>query len=304
MCPLCGPASARPWIRQAPFAVVRCCGCGLGITWPPPTDHELERYYEPGYYERDHMGAENADAWRERARGILERVAGPVARALDFGAGQGHLVAGLQAHGVQADGVEPLASGRAAAREIHGLALLEDWPDPGAAPYDMVTLVHTLEHVRDPLSVLRAAALRTKPGGLLFIDVPHIGSVEMWRPRWRRRILSLPGHLFHFTPRTLQALVQRAGWDVRDVHLINSEFLEWSFAARARFGGPATGSVSRIVCREPVTATASATPHHRRGGMRRMWTDALLPWIRDRFPGYRFELVAIRPDQRRQEPAS
>jgi SAM-dependent methyltransferase len=291
-CPLCGPTRARPWRRDRGFAVVECLSCGLRLTWPPPTPEQLAHFYAPDdYYEARGMGASAAAEWNERARGILSQIPCCVERALDMGAGQGHLVAALLSLGIGAEGLEPLASGREAALRLHGVRLLESVPASRAGTWDLITLVHVLEHVREPIATLTQLSALLSEAGHVFIDVPHAGSIEYWRPRRRRELLALPGHLFHFTPRSLTCLVERAGLEVVSVRLLNPDALEWLFRLRQQLRSSAAPDNSGAAASPPQGQAAAPG---RLGGLRATWGTRLLPWLRSRLPGYRFELVARR----------
>lgn len=293
-CPLCGPAEGRTWKRDRGFAAVACRSCGLRLTWPPPSAEALERFYtQADYYEARGMGADAAAPWLERVRGILATVPG-VRSVLDVGAGQGHLVAALRSLSLAADGVEPLASGRAAAQRLHGISLLEHVPSVGQADYDLITLIHALEHVRAPLDLLAKLGGLLGERGVIFIEVPHAGSVEYLRPSRRRELLALPGHLFHFTPESLARIVERAGLEVVSVRLANPDALEWLLALRARLrlrrGAPQGASLPS----RPSTETLASAA----GGLRGAWRERVLPWLRASCPGYSFELVARRVGRR------
>src|SRR4051794_505228 len=113
-CVLCGSTQGRRCARSRGWSVVRCSGCGLRRTWPPPDAAALERLHDDDdYYAQRGMGDGHEQAWDERAGEVLGLLAlaepGPV---LDFGAGDGGLVAALRAQGIDADGVESSPAGR------------------------------------------------------------------------------------------------------------------------------------------------------------------------------------------------
>lgn len=289
-CPSCGPQPARPWTRLGEWTVVSCDRCGLRITWPRPGPEVLARVYaENAYYEDTGMGASAAADWPERARGILGLIPADVRSVLDLGAGEGHLVAALKAVGVEADGIEPSPAGRQAARQIHGLDLGTRLAEAPRKAYDLVTLVHSLEHVPDPPASLAAASAVLRPGGHLFIEVPHADSVELWRPARRRQLLCLPVHLYHFTPETLAPIVRRSGLEIVGLHLYNPDALEWMLSLRGRWRGAA--AVSRPEATASPMASAGLPPDAARS---RLWRDRVLPWVRRRFPGWKFQVVARR----------
>jgi SAM-dependent methyltransferase len=84
-------------------------------------------------------------------------------------------------------------------RRLHGV-------DTGqlSGSYAGVSLVHVLEHIATPTPVLASLRGRVVPGGFLFIEVPS----------WRTNpfALMIADHASHFTPATLQMVVNASGW--------------------------------------------------------------------------------------------
>jgi len=285
-CPLCGKAPARFWRREGPWTVVRCLGCGLLRTWPPPDGATLAAVYGSGnYYEDRSMGAASEAAWVDRAREIVESLPRHPDSVLDFGAGEGHLVHALRQRGLAADGVEPFPAGRQAAREHYGLELLEEPPAHGR--FGLVTLVHALEHVAEPVATLACLAKLLEPGGQVFIEVPNAASIDMHRSSRRREILDLPVHLFHFAPRTLERVIEKAGLKTLELRLSNPDLLEWLLARRRARSDASTAP-------DPAASTAPPAVHHP-SVLRASWRR-LLPWLRQRLPGSRIQAVAARAE--------
>ena len=77
------------------------------------------------------------------------------------------------------------------------------------APLDAVTLWQVLEHIGEPLPLLRRVRSLLKPGGLLVASVPNIEglSAVLTQERWWG--LDVPRHLVHYTPHTLRRAVSR-----------------------------------------------------------------------------------------------
>jgi 2-polyprenyl-3-methyl-5-hydroxy-6-metoxy-1,4-benzoquinol methylase len=101
-------------------------------------------------------------------------------------------------------------------------ALTGSLPHPELSPgsFDVVTMWHSLEHVHDPLAVLRAASQLLTPGGRLLVAVPNVDSLPFrwFGPAWLG--LDLPRHLTHFTPATLSASVRAAGFRVKALRML------------------------------------------------------------------------------------
>src|SRR5207248_758081 len=95
--------------------------------------------------------------------------------------------------------------------------------------FDVITMWHALEHVHDPLDVLRQARRLLAPGGKLVVAVPNIDSLPF---RWFGHAwygLDLPRHLTHFSAWTLKLMLQRAGFGVGPVRMVrHSDWLRSS----------------------------------------------------------------------------
>ncbi|WP_447984343.1 class I SAM-dependent methyltransferase [Nitrospira sp. Nam74] len=136
-------------------------------------------------------------------------------RILDVGCGAGKLLSDLREHGWQVYGVDfsPVAANYA--RSQHGLDVrLGDLFQAGYEDgfFDVVMFNHSLEHIYNPLEMLKEAHRIMKPGGLLFISIPNAGGLEArlfgkWWVHW-----DTPRHLYHFNKTTMSRLVTDAGF--------------------------------------------------------------------------------------------
>ena len=238
-CPLCGSARSSV-LLEAPdlspgssglwFAVVQCHDCGLCYTNPRPSPASIGQFYPEVY--RPHRTPRGPS---RRRHGRKERHALPWhgrGRLLDFGCGGGGYLQRMHDQGWQVTGLDVSAPAVERIRSYLGLpALVGSLPHPllGPASFDVVTMWHSLEHVHDPLPVLREAHRVLAPGGRLVVGVPNIDSLPFrwFGPAWYA--LDLPRHLTHFTPRTLALMLQRAGFRAGPVRMVrHSDWLRSS----------------------------------------------------------------------------
>jgi SAM-dependent methyltransferase len=117
-------------------------------------------------------------------------------------------------------------------------ALLGSLPHPELAPksFDVITMWQSLEHVHDPQEVVCQSHELLVPGGKLVVAVPNIDSqaFRWFGPAWYG--LDLPRHLTHFSPVTLQVMMERAGFQVRSVRMVrHSSWLRASARLTHRF---------------------------------------------------------------------
>jgi SAM-dependent methyltransferase len=225
------------------FAVVRCQACGLCWTNPRPAPHSIGRFY-PAHYRphRPERGGKRQRWWRRPRARFEEHRLLPLhgrGRLLDFGCGGGSFLERLQRAGWQVTGMDVSAEAVQKVRSNLGVAAVQgSLPHPELLDetFDVITMIHSLEHVHRPLDVLRAAWALLAPGGQVVVAVPNIDSLAFrwFGPRWYA--LDLPRHLTHFTPATLALMLRAAGFEPGPVRMIGHS--AW-LRASARMAGRA-----------------------------------------------------------------
>ncbi len=140
-------------------------------------------------------------------------------RLLDVGCGSGDFLLRMRARGWDVLGVEPDPVAAAAARR--SVLDVRDGMLTDAAfaddTFDAIVLSHVIEHVHDPIALLRECGRVLRPGGVLVMMTPNLTSVGHRRFGADWRGLEPPRHLHVFSVDALAACVQRVGLAVSDV---------------------------------------------------------------------------------------
>jgi len=250
-----GPASAAPWAFVNGKRLHRCDACGMIQAHPLPSDKEIAAYYASPYYD-PYLEAkqENVAAYEAWLDEIDKR--SPRGSLLDVGCGLGLFLAAARARGWDARGVEPSAWPARFAREETGVPVeactLAEARFPEAG-FDVVTLWSTLEHLADPVALLREVRRVTRPGGAIWIGVPNTASLEARLRGTRDHNLAKPEHLLHFTEGTLRRfLTARMGLvDVERVYLWGDQRGFLRNAAKHLARRTNLGSEIRMAARRP-----------------------------------------------------
>jgi SAM-dependent methyltransferase len=143
---------------------------------------------------------------------------------LDVGSGIGDMVSVAQENGWKATGLELSETSVAFAKEIFNVDLLrqtmEEYRDQHPeliGTVDVVSLIGVLEHVVDPVGLLRQANQMLKPGGMVMIQVPNARSmatmVQETFPQNVFRHMSPIEHIMVFTESSLNRAMANGGFE-------------------------------------------------------------------------------------------
>ncbi|MBI4575103.1 MAG: class I SAM-dependent methyltransferase [Planctomycetes bacterium] len=209
-------SDCRPWPAGGRLAGCRPCGClqkPQEEAWEADcraiyADYEL--YPQGGGAEQAVFDPVSGQA-AGRSERLLERVLEqlPVAatgRLLDVGCGNGAFLRAFHARspGWRLVGTE-LGSRRRA--EVLGVPGVEGFhvglPEEAPGEFDVVVLIHVLEHLSEPVRTLGRLRAKLRPGGRVVVEVPD--------HRRNPFELLVADHASHFTAGTLGAVLGRAG---------------------------------------------------------------------------------------------
>lgn len=227
ICPICGHAGARVWLRapdrlhgrQEKYILVRCPTCSLVWLSHPPVAAEMHLHYTDAYHKLISAGGEDSPArWGFRKVAIAQYK--PSGALLDMGCSSGAFLESLKGEPWKLYGIEMSAEGARTAEARSGAQVfLGDILD-AAFPresFDVITCFDVLEHLYEPRRVMARVSEWLKPGGIFYVLVPNVDSAEarVFGSYWHG--LELPRHLFHYSPASLKFLAESAG--LREVSL-------------------------------------------------------------------------------------
>ena len=230
LCNLCGANDFRV-VFAAGVAqqsqIVTCNKCSLMYANPRSSepDHVQIEGYDPDYVEnatgrpgdprffkealqvRDYSDTRKLLAARHPSRG----------RLLEVGSGLGYLMSWFRDDGWNVMGVEPnVALNRHAKKTLNLEVVSAILPNARlfSESFDVVLMMHVIEHVPDPFETLSEIFRVLRPGGSLVVETPCYDTLMFKLLGKRERSLSCNGHIYFFTSRTLKALVERVGFRI------------------------------------------------------------------------------------------
>jgi len=207
------------------FSIVRCPECGLERTNPRPTPDTI------GFYYPDEYGPYQATQTRAQTSGAKARIYSilgledrklpkiPPGRMLEIGCSSGSYMEYARDRGWEVEGIEfsPSVADKARSKGFEVQSGPVESASPPKNPFNVIVGWMVLEHLHQPIEVLRKLRSWTSRDGLLIVSVPDRDNIA-------RRIfgsnsydLQLPTHLFHFNPQSLEKTLNTAGWKVERI---------------------------------------------------------------------------------------
>lgn len=303
ICIACGGTN-EPFIKRiwddrygspGTFSVLRCESCGQMVTAPPLSEEDLPGLYSQ-YYPR---GKVDLQAIEKEAAAVLAPGAAekrhregtynqghyavkPGQKVLDIGCGSCVSLLEVRNLGGLAFGVEADPNVRAIADhfglKVHiGNAYDNPFPEE---TFDLIVLNQVIEHVPEPLALLRFVRGRLKPGGKVILAFPNTGSLNRRISRRKWINWHIPYHLHHYNKKSFAMIAEKTGYKVVRVQTITPNI--WTMLQLRAFGDAGKeGQASTSWTSGTLTVAKEATLMTRiKGRIVSRMPSAAGPWIR------------------------
>ncbi len=233
LCPVCQSDNIQPVFKVKDYTVsgeefdlIHCNSCTARFTQGVPDIEGIGKYYKAEEYishTNTSKGLINKLYQKVRVRTMKQKAAivkkntgKQTGNLLDIGSGTGTFLHTMQLQGWTVAGLEPDADAREVAVSEYGIhanpSHLLFSLDP--LSFDAITLWHVLEHVHSLHEYVAQMKAILKNDGVLFIAVPNYTSkdAKSYGKFWAG--YDVPRHLYHFSPRAMQTLVEKHGMKI------------------------------------------------------------------------------------------
>jgi 2-polyprenyl-3-methyl-5-hydroxy-6-metoxy-1,4-benzoquinol methylase len=262
-CPLCGVSDIRRFLELDHRKVVQCRTC-THVFAAEYDEAELDRLYVTKYYASsedpriEKWITRNERTWEDIFAELLS-LGTTIRDLLDIGAGSGGFLTAVQR-------LSPKISLYAIESSEHARDSLRNrMPDvkfPAARAedlattdcrFDCVTILQCLEHVGDPMSLLRSAYQCLRPGGIILVTVPNRNSYRvLLKGKLENLCYGNPTHLHFFSKTTMSKALSAAGFDDirRMARYGRGEYAGWKSVAQYALRKAGLSTELRFIARK------------------------------------------------------
>lgn len=223
ICPICKSnsinsscLSAVDYISGDSFQVFKCLDCGVGYTYPHPSD--MEKYYPNKYRQYNIWVLKTMQiVYRFRIYKWIRNM--KPGSALEIGCGDGIVLDTLRRSGWQIFGTERFSQA-ILTHNIYNLPIFVGGLDAIKKKeiFDLIILFQVLEHLENPIEIIQQCADILKPGGKILIGVPNFASWQATISKENWFHLDVPRHLFHFSLQPIQILLKTKKLNILSVN--------------------------------------------------------------------------------------
>lgn len=251
-------SDCRPWRSEGRLGLCHACGVAqaeVDAAWREEAAtiyRDYAVYSQADGLEQTVFFANRAGSPRSQA--ILERLRAEVGlpergRALDVGCGSGVTLRALHRllPAWTAVGNDINEDNRESIEALPGVEAFHAGPATQAqGPFDLVSLVHVLEHVEDPVALLMQLGPLLGRGSLLLVEVPDVATNPF--------DLVVADHASHFRLDDLERVAVAAGFEIV---IASAAWLPKELTLVARWRGPRDGIVAPAGPGDEVAANIS-----------------------------------------------
>ena len=189
--------------------------------WSVPQPGKVE--YEEQDFHSKFSFTDIADIPSQWKKGLLMQVTllakylSPQAKILEIGCGEGILLKELNRRGFDTCGIEPSKTASASACESKLNVIQGYFPvTEVSGSFDAVVMSHVLEHIQEPIGLLKHVSKLAPGGYLLLVQTNWRGLMpRLYKNKWYAWVPE--HHFWHFTPKGLSMILQSSKWQILEI---------------------------------------------------------------------------------------
>ena len=247
-CDLCSTVTPHemiyswPDIADRPTATKRCERCSYVHLDPIPDTATIRSFYEndaPYGYVSNRLD-DYANVVHDKLifiDWVLDIAGGApsVRRFLDIGCGIGLLIHAMSLRGFDGLGTDFQAEAATVGAHVFGSKIVQaSIADLRGQKYGAIALCDSIEHLPSPTDDLRAIRQLLHEDGILFGNAPNFHGIDRYLWGAKSVTVGFPQHLSCFTPKTLRALLEKNGFDVKFIGFVPPYTVSYTLGLRQK----------------------------------------------------------------------
>ena len=202
--------------------IIRCLKCNHMQLWPIPTLNDEKKFYDENLQDKNINDVGSIKRARRkmmpdntRRAELVSKIITKRSRILEIGSGHGLFLDIMKKNGNDIDRFEISKEKRKYSKKVTKVPVLDiniNEKIPTVKPFDIVVLFHTLEHIIDPVILLKNIKKLLKPKGKVLVEVPNCDDFHLGLNKSYKKFYWERAHIHYFNSKNLKTVINLGGF--------------------------------------------------------------------------------------------
>ena len=176
---------------------------------------------------------------------LVSKIITKRSRILEIGSGHGFFLDIMKKNGYDITGFEISKEKRKYSKKVTKVPVLDiniNEKIPTVKPFDIVVLFHTLEHIIDPVILLKNIKKLLKPKGKVLVEVPNCDDFHLGLNKFYKEFYWERAHIHYFNPKILKNVIQKSSF--KNIRIVGVQrygienFFHWKLKNKPQMENP------------------------------------------------------------------
>jgi len=212
-----------PQVRDSKkHKIIKCNKCGHIQLNPIPTQEEENKFYDENMQDKNINDVGTIQrAYKKmlidttRRTNLVTKLTHKGKKILEIGSGHGFFLEAMRKLGYEIIGIDISKGKRKISKKITKVKILDvniNEKIPNIGKFDTIVIIHTLEHIADPINFLKNAKKLLNHKGKIIVEVPNCNDFNLNFNKAYEQFYWERAHIHYFTPKSLRAVFRRASF--------------------------------------------------------------------------------------------
>ena len=232
--------------------IIRCLKCDHIQLFPVPTLNDEKKFYDENLQDKNINDVGSIKRARRkmmpdniRRYQFMKKIIPKKSRVLEIGSGHGFFLEIMKTNGFDIIGYDISKEKRKYSKKITDVPVYDiniNEKIPADNKFDIVVLFHTLEHIIDPITLLKNIKKLLKPKGKILIEVPNSDDFHLKLNKFYKEFYWERAHIHYFNPKILKNVIQKSGF--KNIRIVGVQrygienFFHWKLTNKPQMENP------------------------------------------------------------------
>ena len=232
--------------------IIRCLKCDHIQLFPVPTLNDEKKFYDENLQDKNINDVGSIKRARRkmmpdntRRYQFMKKIIPKKSRVLEIGSGHGFFLEIMKTNGFDIIGYDISKEKRKYSKKITDVPVYDiniNEKIPADNKFDIVVLFHTLEHITDPITLLKNIKKLLKPKGKILIEVPNSDDFHLKLNKFYKEFYWERAHIHYFNPNKLKYVIHKSGF--KNIRIVGVQrygienFFHWKLTNKPQMENP------------------------------------------------------------------